>query len=76
MALPSSAHINKYHDDHKKAVAVKKAAMKVEYESSDDEYRHFKRRPARYEPSPAPEEYRERRRHSKGETKERKHRKI
>ncbi|CAN4109478.1 unnamed protein product [Withania somnifera] len=44
---------NGYHGEYKTASGSRKSATAgVEYESSDDD-RHFKRKPSRYEPSPA-----------------------
>ncbi|XP_019150253.1 PREDICTED: zinc finger CCCH domain-containing protein 18-like [Ipomoea nil] len=66
----SNGHV----EDQKALVASrsrKPVAAATDYDSSDDE-RHFKRRPSRYEPSPPPQQEREREgdkhhpRHSKG----------
>lgn len=71
----SSGHkSNGYYDNLKKANAVKRVSVEVYEESSEEEEdRHFKRRPARYESSPAPVEEREDRWDSRG-TSERKYR--
>ncbi|KAL5748450.1 hypothetical protein ACOSP7_025491 [Xanthoceras sorbifolium] len=84
-AVPPAHHkssSNGYYNDYKSptAKAIKSSSgAAMDYESSDDD-RHFKRKPARYEPSPTPPtqtEWEEDPRHSKGSRereRERKHR--
>ncbi|XP_044485793.1 E3 ubiquitin ligase PQT3-like isoform X2 [Mangifera indica] len=73
---PSS---NGYYEDYKSSSAKlhkSGGGGGVDYESSDDD-RHFKRKPSRYEASPQPPpaaEWEEESRHSRGSTRERKHR--
>ncbi|XP_031252792.1 E3 ubiquitin ligase PQT3-like [Pistacia vera] len=73
-AKPSS---NGFYEDYKSSSAkLLKSGCGVDYESSDDD-RHFKRKPSRYEATPQPPpavEWEEEPRHSRGSTRERKHR--